>query len=34
MLKVVSLRESIAPLRDWFNAHAGHPRFLAIMSPT
>jgi hypothetical protein len=26
--------DSIDPLRDWFNAHDGRARFVALLSPT
>lgn len=29
-----SLAESLQPLRKWFNAGKGKPRFLALLSPT
>ena len=31
---VVSLAAGTAPLRDRFNAAAGQPRFIALLSPT
>ena len=32
--RVVDLKASIDPLRDWFNRHADEPRFVVILSPT
>ena len=32
--RLTSLENSLAPLRDHFNARAARPRFLAILSPT
>lgn len=29
-----SLLDDLTPLRQWFNASAAVPRFLAILSPT
>lgn len=31
---LVSLADSLAPLRDRFNANKGKPRLLALLSPT
>ena len=31
---VTSLEDSLEPLREFFNANASRPRFVAIMSPT
>jgi hypothetical protein len=31
---IVSLRESLQPLKDHFNANKGRIRFLAVVSPT
>jgi len=33
-LEVTSLAQSVDPLRDWFNANAGLPRLLVILSAT
>lgn len=31
---MISLKDSVAPLRKYFNEHRGVPRFLAVVSPT
>jgi hypothetical protein len=31
---VTSLEDTLEPLREFFNANASRPRFVAIMSPT
>jgi hypothetical protein len=31
---MISLRDSLRPLQDQFNAGRGHLRFIALLSPT
>ena len=33
-VKLTHLEDSLEPLREWFNAEKGKPRFIALLSPT
>ena len=33
-VQITALTESLDPLREWFNAHRGRLRFVALLSPT